>query len=46
MLENLNTKNSFEYQKLTEEEHSKRGILGRLAGPIAERVNPTRNGRR
>lgn len=46
MLENFNTKNSFEYQKLTEEEQSKRGILGRLVGPIADSVNPTRNGRR
>ena len=46
MLENFNTKNSFEYQKLTEEEQNKRGILGRLVGPIADSVNPTRNGRR
>ena len=46
MLESFNTKNSFEYQKLTEEEQTKRGILGRLVGPIADSVNPTRNGRR
>ena len=35
----------FEYQKLSEEEKAKRGILGRLVGVIADTKNPTRNGR-
>ena len=34
------------FQDLTEEEKAKRHILGRLYGPIADVVNPTRNGRR
>lgn len=46
MLENFNIKNSFEYHKLTEAEQQQRGILGRLIGPIADSINPTRNGRR
>lgn len=46
MLENFNTNNSFEYQRLTEEEQQKRGILGRLVGPIADSIKPTRNGRK
>lgn len=46
MLENFNAKNNFEYQKLTEDEQQKRGILGRLIGPIADSINPTRNGRK
>ena len=46
MLENFNTKNSFQYQKLTEEEQSKRGILGRLVGTNADSINTTRKGSR
>ncbi len=46
MLENFNAKSNFEYQKLTEDEQQKRGILGRLIGPIADSINPTRNGRK
>lgn len=34
------------FKELTAEEKEKRGILGRLYGPIADIVNPTRNGRR
>lgn len=34
-----------EYQKLSLEEQAKRGILGRLAGPIADFKEATRNGR-
>ena len=45
MLENL-VSNQFEYKKLTESEQKARGILGRLVGPIADMVNPTRNGRK
>ena len=45
MLESFNSSN-FEYKKLTEEEQQKRGILGRLVGPIADFKNPTRNGRK
>lgn len=44
MLESLQS-NKFEYKKLTEEEQKARGILGRLAGVIADFKNPTRNGR-
>lgn len=45
MLESFKSSN-FEYEKLTEEEQQKRGILGRLVGPIADFKNPTRNGRK
>lgn len=38
-------RNDFKYTKLTEEEMAKRGILGRLVGPIADTRKPTRNGR-
>lgn len=33
------------YEKLSQEECAKRGILGRLVGPIADFKRPTRNGR-
>lgn len=46
MLENFNTKNEMQYQRLTEEEKQKRGILGRLVGIIADFKNATRNGRK
>ena len=45
MLESLNT-NNLEYQKLTKDEMSRRGILGRLVGACADIINPTRNGRK
>lgn len=44
MLESLNTK-EFKYTRLSADEMQQRGILGRLVGPIADTVNPTRNGR-
>lgn len=44
MLESFKSGN-FKYEKLSQEEQEKRGILGRLEGPIADFVNPTRNGR-
>ena len=34
------------FKELTEEEKTKKHILGRLYGPIADIVNPTRNGRK
>lgn len=46
MLERFNASNEFTYHKLTPEEQRSRGILGRLAGMIADYKNPTRNGRR
>ena len=46
MLESFNPKNEFEYLKLSAEEQSSRGILGRLKGIIADCKNATRNGRR
>ena len=45
MLESLKQNESFEYQKLTPEEMESRRILGRLVGPCADFINPTRNGR-
>ena len=45
MLETLSKNESFEYQKLSPEEMQARGILGRLVGPCADFINPTRNGR-
>ena len=45
MLESMNT-SSLEYEKLSEEEMNRRGILGRLVGPIADTVNATRNNRK
>ena len=44
MLESFKGK-QFSYTPLTKEEMSKRGILGRLVGPIADTKAPTRNGR-
>lgn len=38
-------KETLAFKELTEEEKQKRGILGRLYGPIADTVRPTRNGR-
>ena len=46
MLESFNTRSEMQYQRLTEEEKQKRGILGRLVGIIADFKNPTRNGRK
>ena len=46
MLESFNPKNELEYQKLSSEEQTARGILGRLKGIIADTKNATRNGRR
>ena len=45
MLETLNRNESFEYQKLSPEEMKARDILGRLIGPCADLINPTRNDR-
>lgn len=45
MLESFLT-DEFKYEKLTEEDQKKRGILGRLVGVIADSANPTRNGRK
>ena len=45
MLESMNT-NTLEYQRLTKDEMQKRGILGRLIGPCADVISPTRNGRK
>jgi hypothetical protein len=35
-----------QFQELTAEEKAKRGILGRLYGPCADIINPTRNDRK
>ena len=44
MLESFKS-GKFLYEKLSKEDQDKRGILGRLEGPIADFKNPTRNGR-
>ena len=44
MLESLQNE-QLEYQKLSQEEQQKRGILGRLVGIVADFIAPTRNGR-
>ena len=46
MLENFNTSTELKFKELSPEEKQKRGILGRLYGPIASIVQSTRNGRR
>ena len=43
--DNRKIKESLGFNDLTPEEKEKRGILGRLYGPIADVINPTRNGR-
>lgn len=45
MLESING-NELVYQKLAPEEMKRRGILGRLIGPCASFIAPTRNGRK
>ena len=44
MLESLQNEN-LEYQKLSQDEQQRRGILGRLVGIVADFMAPTRNGR-
>lgn len=46
MLESLKKNEKFEYQRLSPEEMASKGILGRLVGPCADFMNPTRNGRK
>lgn len=46
MIKKLKTNESIQYQKLSPEEMKARGILGRLVGPCADFLNPTRNGRK
>ena len=46
MIKKLKTNESIQYQKLSPEEMKARGILGRLVGPCADFINPTRNGRK
>lgn len=38
-------KETLSFKELTEQEKTARGILGRLYGPCADFINPTRNGR-
>lgn len=45
MLEKLNAEDMVKFSKVSPEEKEERGILGRLSGPIASCVVPTRNGR-
>ena len=46
MLENFNTNTELKFKELSPEEKERRGILGRLYGPIASIVKSTRNGRK
>lgn len=46
MLESFNTKSEMQYERLTEDDKKRRGILGRLVGIIADFKNSTRNGRK
>lgn len=46
MLETLNVNEKLQFQPLSEEEKTRRGILGRLFGPCASFTLPTRNGRK
>lgn len=46
MLESINKNGRLDYQKMTPEEMKSKGILGRLIGPVADFMNPTRNGRK
>lgn len=45
MIETIKEGTGLQYTKLTEEEKNGRRILGRLVGPIADCLKPTRNGR-
>ncbi len=46
MLETLNMNEKLDFQPLSAEEKVRRGILGRLSGPVASFRAPTRNGRK
>ena len=46
MLETLNMNEKLDFQPLSAEEKVRRGILGRLSGPVASFKAPTRNGRK
>lgn len=46
MLEKLNTEDMVKFSKVSPEEREKRGILGRLIGPVASCIVPTRNDRK
>lgn len=46
MLENLKKEDMLKFQEISSEEKAKKGILGRLSGPVASFITPTRNGRK
>ena len=46
MLETISMNEKLNYQPLSAEEKVRRGILGRLSGPVASFSAPTRNGRK
>ena len=46
MIKKLNESESLKFKRISPEEKEQRGILGRLWGPVASCVVPTRNGRR
>ena len=46
MIKKLNESESLKFKRISPEEKEQKGILGRLWGPVASCVVPTRNGRR
>ncbi len=46
MIKKLNEDTALKFKTLSPEEKTQRGILGRLYGPVASCVNPTRNNRK
>lgn len=46
MIKNLNESDALRFKTLSPEEKKKKGILGRLFGPVASCVHATRNGRK
>jgi hypothetical protein len=46
MIKKLNENTALRFKTLSPEEKAQRGILGRLYGPVASCVNPTRNNRK
>ena len=45
MIKSLNEDTALKFKSLSAEEKAKRGILGRLYGPVASFKSPTRNER-
>lgn len=46
MIENFNENDALKFKNIPQKEKDKKGILGRLYGPIADCIHSTRNGRK